>query len=150
MIPPLLVGIAICVVLIGLGSREQKHRAAADDKFYTDLLRQSPMTAEARAWLARSDGYDRTIGKDDPIYTHAESVELVDALYAAGAVKVYAINIDSEPDSRYEGTRTLIVRLPSDPKQRRKLFQIEAKSALRDGFDRDPDNGRRYMMFFWD
>ena len=42
-----------------------------------DKMAKSHRSREALSWLQTNDGITRTVGKYDPLYTHAKSVEWV-------------------------------------------------------------------------
>ncbi|MEO7719591.1 MAG: hypothetical protein ABIY70_25590 [Capsulimonas sp.] len=111
-------------------------------------LATTPRKAEALTWLSIKDKIDRTVGKDDPIYTNADSIRFVKSLYTAGAVKVIAVNIAVSPSS--EDTRTLIVQMPKNGPQRQQILNIINPIAQAGGFEADTDFGQTYEMIFWD
>lgn len=122
--------------------------AAQNDADMQKTLATTPRKAEALTWLSIKDKIDRTVGKDDPIYTNADSIRFVKSLYTAGAVKVIAVNIAVSPSS--EDTRTLIVQMPKNGPQRQQILNIINPIAQAGGFEADTDFGQTYEMIFWD
>ncbi|MCW3060390.1 MAG: hypothetical protein JWQ02_2211 [Capsulimonas sp.] len=122
--------------------------AAQDDADMQQRLAKTPRKAEALHWLNIKDKIDRTVGKDNPTYTNADSVRFVKSLYTAGAVKVIAVNIVL--DRNMESTRTLIVQMPKSRPQRQQILNIINPIVLAGGFESDPDYGQTYEMIFWD
>lgn len=96
---------------------------------------------EARQWLGGSpqrllEGLSRQ-----------QTVELVEALYAAGAGDVQASGIDDD----YPGADMLIVTLPKAKAARSRIFVIEGKYLGQVGdFEPTPDVGQTYLIMYID
>jgi len=142
-----LLAAALTAIAVGACDIEPVH--IDPRKIDADLVQRLASTkkkAEALSWLQIPDGKLRDFGKD-PDYSGQDAVKFVNDLYARGAVSVYAVDIAS--DANIEETRTLILKLPSDPDKRRKLFEIEAEVSRGGGFDPMPDDGQHYMLLWW-
>ena len=124
---------------------------SADD--LPQALLAHPTATEARAWFATADGVLRTLGESD---SQDRSRQFVEDLYASGAVRVVATEIvrytrESLVDvTHHENTGHLVVELPADPAQRKRLFRIQGKAARGLGFDPTKDSGQRYLFFMLD
>ena len=100
--------------------------------------------AEALAWLEAS-GAKNTLGE---LPTTKASIALVKEAYKAGAEEVLAVEIDE-----FEGvgnTGKLIVRLPSDPEERKRAFKWCGKLAEKSGFDAEQDTGQTHLFIMLD
>ena len=84
---------------------------------------QCPDTKEARAWAQGRRG-KRCLGS----FETAETRRLIRKLYAAGAAKVWAANVEADPDGDQFGSR-LIVKLPADAGKQGKVFDLLAGTA---------------------
>jgi len=107
---------------------------------------------EARAWLqANANPSPFASNRFD---TKEAAVAFVEALYASGADTVYVLNV--QQDSAWvaqEGgpyADALLLKLPRDRAARARLYAINAVESRREGFDPEPDRGRRYLYFWWD
>lgn len=105
---------------------------------------QNSKKSEALSWLEGGEGRN-TLGE---LPTADESVELVREVYKAGAEKVLAIEIHEydEPDGVYGNTGKLILRLPSEPAARQRVFEWCAKQAEMQGFDGPRDEGQTHVF----
>jgi hypothetical protein len=110
---------------------------------------------EALAWLeAASPEKLRTIsgheGSEGRLNRKSRAVAFVKKIYELGAVRVVAVDINREfPE--HEDTDKLIVELPKDPEARAKIFRFHNDFALSRCWDAEtPDEGGRYLMFWWD
>ncbi|MEO0769499.1 MAG: hypothetical protein AAFY72_08700 [Cyanobacteria bacterium J06649_4] len=105
-----------------------------------------PSTKEALEWLRRNDHKRlRTLGEYD---TTANSIQLVEEMYAAGAVRVLAVEIDAYEDE--ENTGKLVIELPTTQKDREKVLSIVGKIAESQGYDPEPDEEQRYVFVMLD
>jgi hypothetical protein len=105
---------------------------------------------EAREWL-RANGHEapfasnRFKGKDD-------ALAFVAALYEAGAIKVVIDDINDDAVERKGGgpyADALVVRMPADQAQRRRLLAIAKAESERVG-EPVADVGRETLYFWWD
>ena len=114
-----------------------------EETWKEELLQEGPYR-EARAWLAEGVG---TLGED---YTHADSRKLVDEFYAAGVVRVIALDIDIDTEDEYENSGRLLVELDDDPGHRKQVFDQCNRLACKLGFGREVDRGQRYVLVMLD
>ena len=106
----------------------------------------SPDTEEALQWLTSATQKQiRTLGEDE---TTAESIQLVEELYAAGAVTVLAVEIDRYDEGENSGK--LLIELSDDAQDREMVLGIVGKLAESQGFDAESDNGQRYAFVMLD
>src|SRR3984957_14603168 len=107
----------------------------------TRLLR-SRHKAEALRWLLASQpSHRRSLGG----FRGAKpSVNLVRGLYTTGAVKVFAVEIKSEP-SGSQRTEKLVMELPSDPKLRASIFRWCRRQGSKVGYSPEIDGGEKYL-----
>ncbi|MDQ3816442.1 MAG: hypothetical protein M3362_01975 [Acidobacteriota bacterium] len=112
------------------------------NQFIRKLL-DKPNKAEALSWLEEStDESFRTVGELD---SNERSYDLIDEVYKAGAVEVWAVEIDTYPDG-HQNTGKLVVLLPSEPKARRRVFGWCGSRAKALGFDPDEDVGQDHLF----
>lgn len=97
--------------------------------------------SEALSWLQNSE--QRNVGELE----HGESIELIQALYELGAVKVLAVEIDAS--GPYESTDTLIVTLPDDDARSAIFAKVNALERTM-GFDPEEDRGQPHLMVYFD
>ena len=124
---------------------------AGNDKWYESLI-STPNAKEARQWIrtCRKRGFAMvTLGKLDSM---DESLALVEEGYAAGAVRVTAVEIEDYPDimGGMQTTSRLVVTLPDAPAKRVKTLAWAGKVAEEQGFDAETDIGQRYLFLFFD
>jgi hypothetical protein len=113
----------------------------SQDPFFEKLL--ASHKAEALEWLrASSPASFRNLGEME---TTEESIDYVQRLYDAGAVKVLAVEIDEYGSD--QNTGHLLVQLPSDKAARRRLFHLEKQQAESVGYDGKNDDGQEYLYF---
>lgn len=115
------------------------------EQFIRDRLEdRSSQKAEALHWLESSKGKN-TLGE---LSSTQESIDLVKAIYAAGAEAVIAIEIDD-----YDGeqnTGKLIIKLPKDKALRDRVFEWHGKQAESTGFDAERDIGQSHLFSMLD
>lgn len=115
------------------------------DNFIQRLLRLQN-TKEAREWLEGSTRVSpRTLGEDG---STTISKQLVEEIYAAGAVQVWAVEIDSY--DKGENTGKLVIELPKDARDREMILRIIAKVAESQGFEPEPDMGQCFVFVMLD
>jgi hypothetical protein len=109
---------------------------------YTDIIKDflSGPHSEAVAWLGRGPAGVRTLGEHQ---SQAESLSLVQRLYALGAESVIAVGYGSDEDDH---CRYLLVQLPTRDSYRKSLFGFERASVEDHGFDGTPDEGQEYLF----
>jgi len=122
-----------------------------DDKWYESLI-SIPTSKEARQWFrtCRKRGIAVvTLGKFDSM---EKSLALIEDGYAAGAVRVTAVEIEDYPDiaGGMQTTSRLVVTLPDDPVKRASALAWAGKVAEDQGFDPETDMGQRYVFLFFD
>lgn len=110
---------------------------------------EEPNSAEALAWL-QNRGEDVTCcfsANSEDMLADDDAIELVKMLYEIGAQAVTAVEIDGYvEDKGYQDTDKLIVTLPEDQTERKKLFAYLNHWARRRGWDAEPDLGRNYLL----
>jgi hypothetical protein len=119
------------------GTKEQ------NDGFCLDLINNTA-SAEVLPWL-RSAGGIRTLGEMD---STAKSIELITDAFDAGAVQVFAVEIDSYGDD--ENTGKLCVELPNEPILRKRVLDWTGKIAEELGFEQELDVGQQYVFMMLD
>jgi hypothetical protein len=115
------------------------------DEIATKLLA-GPEVREALSWLAESKRPTRSLGED---LGQSGSLRLVKKLYALGAVKVHAVEIDGAPYDHQNSGR-LVLELPADSSHRKAILRYCARWARKLGFDPDREGGQRYMLLMLD
>lgn len=123
-------------------------------KDYADLI-QKPGAAEAIAWLREAnDPEERTISGGDgseSAWLAEEAIQIVQELYAFGAVNVTAVEIEGRVEgAMHQDTSTLIIELPEDAAKRASLFAWGAGFARGTGWGPTPDTGQRYLLVWRD
>lgn len=99
-------------------ARANHRRGGGHERLIARLL--SSVTANAMEWLkASTPGTTRTLGEMNA----AKSISLVRALQEAGAVDVFAVDIDEDPKGNQHADK-LVVVMPTNQKDRQ---QIRAK-----------------------
>ena len=130
-----------------LSQPEQSSRKLfyAMDDFANQFL-DAPDTEEAQSWLhGVRPNQVRTLGEHD---SAEESIALVKNFYAAGAVRVLAVDIDR--DEEHENTGRLLIELPHDASDRASVLAIVDNVARSVGFDSEPDLGQSYAFVMLD
>jgi len=112
-----------------------------DDYCKTLLEENNPV--ELKEWLY--DGKS-TLGE---IETNKDSVKLVEEAYIAGAKKIYGVDI-VDYGSSGRNTGQLVVVLPSDKEQRKKVLKWSTPIAHSLGFDAYTDVGQEYIFVMLD
>lgn len=119
-------------------SSEQK------DAFCTELIA-STKSREVLAWL-REQNSNNTLGK---LKTSQASLQLIEEVMNAGAIKVMAVEIDTY-DIRMENTGKLCIELPLEPDIRNRIFKWTGRIANSQGYDQERDVGQRYIFVMLD
>jgi hypothetical protein len=101
---------------------------------------------EALGWLRSGNPDSRTLGEASGT---AESIALVEELYARGATRVTSVRIETY-DGDQQNSGKLIVSLPGDPIARTRLFEWFSDAAKELGFDPDQDTGQRHVLVMLD
>ena len=118
---------------------------AADETLCVQLLRYTN-SAEARKWLRQGKEHDiRYLGE---LGSTDESLSLVDEIYAAGAQRVVAVDIDVT--DRGQNTGKLVIELPPDGQWRAQCFDLAGRISQELGFDPTPDVGQKYLFVMLD
>jgi hypothetical protein len=108
-------------------------------KFLTD-----PESEEAQSWLENANEEDgRNIFEFDP----DASLAMVREVYALGAVKVLAVDIDREPDM--QNTNCLILELSTDPPSRASVIGWANDRATECGFEPGRDSGQSHIFVYF-
>jgi hypothetical protein len=68
----------------------------------------------------------------------------VEELYAAGAVKVIAVEIKSKPTGS-QWTEKLVMELPSDAKLRESIFRWCKRQGAKAGYSPEHDGGEKHL-----
>lgn len=119
--------------------------SALSDDMILEIL-QKPGVIEARSWLQEDSGGSRTLGES---MSQSQSRTLVKRIYNAGAVAVYAFDIQgNSPEDQNSGR--LIIELPEIPLQRKKIFKIYNKLAWDVGYDPEADAKQKYLLTLLD
>lgn len=112
-----------------------------------DLLPADVRDPEARGWL--TEGHGTLCG--NRFANAAEELELVDALYAAGAERVSVPYENIQPDPvDGDSADALRVTLPADPTRRRAVLAIVNDEARAEGRSPDEDVGQESVVLWWD
>jgi hypothetical protein len=69
----------------------------------------------------------------------------VERLYALGAEKVVAVDLQERPDGG-GASRYLLIELPDEHRKRDPLFEFEREHAEARGFDGTADEGQLYLF----
>lgn len=110
---------------------------------------QYPSVAEARKWLRGNR--NPSAFASNRFATTANALAFVDALYAAGAAKVMAENINDTDGAGGPYADSMLVYLPSDPAKRAAVFQV-INEIGRPDTDGGPfmDDGEETAGLWWD
>lgn len=119
--------------------------SSVDDEFLQSLV-DDENTTDALAWLQETDVPPRSLGESSNL---AASIDLTEALYALGAIKVHAIEIVGAPDEP-QNSGKIIIQVPERPAMRRKLFAFVGEIAIEMGFDPEIDTGQRLLLIMLD
>jgi|ERR1700733_472468 hypothetical protein len=115
------------------------------DEFCKKFLR-DPNTKEVLGWLKGGSGEDfRSLGE---LATNEESIALAKEAYDAGAVEVFAVEIDEYPEG--QNTGKLVLKLPDDPEARQRVCAWCGRIAQEQGFDPEKDTGQSYLFVMLD
>ena len=115
--------------------------------FCEDLI-SKPNAKEVREWLQSGRKRGFTLGILD---STEESLALVEKAYAAGAVRVTAVEIDEYPDmGGAQNTGKLVIELPDAASKRAKVLAWASKIAEKQGFDALTDTGEAYVFVMLD
>jgi hypothetical protein len=122
-----------------------------DDSWCESLI-SAPNAKEAREWIqtGRKPGFALvTLGELD---STEESLAIVEKAYAAGAVRVTAVEIADYPDimGGLQNTGHLVVTLPDAPSERAEVLAWAGEIAEEQGFDAETDTGQRYVFIMLD
>lgn len=115
---------------------------SSDHKFLVEKLLRSSHKAEAEHWLKESQASQRrTLG----VFKGAKrSLEVVKELYAAGAVKIFAVDIKTLPNGS-QRTDKLVMELPADTKLRNAIFRWCKQQGDKAGYSPETDAGEKHM-----
>ncbi len=114
----------------------------SDHTYFVAKLLRSRRKAEALRWLLGSQpARRRALGR----FKGAKpSANLVRELYAAGAVKVIAVEIKSKPTGS-QWTEKLVMELPSDAKLRESIFLWCKRQGAKAGYSPEHDGGEKHL-----
>jgi hypothetical protein len=136
---------AVVLVLAGVAwqlaerGHGQPKPDGADDAFYEEILRRSG-NQDVAEW--RKSGQGITIGEQNA----ATSAAVLDAIFAAGAVRIVATDVQKDPSYGLT-TNWLVVELPKDPVAHRQLELLLNRLAKKDGWGESPlDPKARYSL----
>ena len=111
------------------------------DTFCKELL-ETGDPQEVREWIYQGDS---SLGE----LPHDESVALAEKIYQAGAVHLYGVEIE-EIDPQTKNTGRLVVELPANAQQRKRVLDWAAGVAHEQGFDAESDVGQQYVFVMLD
>jgi len=131
-----------------------KHSAATEisakaehDQLIARLLKDSAKM-EAGEWIeSGGDEQGRTIGS---CKTKQDSLNLIQEIYRAGAVKVIAVNIQRRPKSSGEHVGKLVVELPQDSNRRKTIFEWCKGQGESLGYSPEIDQGESHLFLLLD
>mgnify|MGYP000117165964 CR=1 FL=1 len=107
-----------------------------DDFCKRMLLESNP--EELKVWLY--DGKS-TLGE---IQTNSESISLANKAYKSGAVNIFGVDIEADPEIG-NNTGRLVVELPTEKNKRQSVLNWAAPIAHEQGFDAYSDVGQKYI-----
>ncbi len=111
-----------------------------EKKIITNLLADRSKQ-EVLTWLKKGiSALPHTLG----VLNAAESSKLAKKLYDAGAMKVWAVEI--QKDEEYQNTSRLVVQLPKEKDKRFKVFKIVNALGRKQGFDPTPDWRQTHVL----
>jgi hypothetical protein len=113
------------------------------DEFCLNLIRNTE-SAEVMSWL-EDESKPRSLGV---LGGTKESIEFIQEVFDAGAVQVFAVEIDDYEDS--ENTGKICVELPTDPKLRQRVLDWTGEIACEQGFEQQLDVGQQYVFMMLD
>jgi hypothetical protein len=103
---------------------------------------------EAGEWIeSGGDEQSRSVGSHK---TKKDSLNLVQEIYRAGAVKVTAVNIHRRPKGSGEHAGKLVVELPQDSIRREAIFEWCKGQGESLGQSPEIDQGERYLFLLLD
>lgn len=118
------------------------HPENSDHNYLVAKLLRSRRKAEALRWLSASQpSRRRALGR---FKGATPSINLVRELYAAGAVKVIAVDIESKPTGS-QRTEKLVLELPSDAKLRASIFRWCKQQGAKAGYSPQHDAGEKHL-----
>jgi|KBSSwiStaDraftv2_1062776.scaffolds.fasta_scaffold378249_1 hypothetical protein len=130
--------------------RKRTTRAAVKqgikEDFNVDAMLSAPGTMEVLEWLRSGQPGTRTLGE---LPSHEASIEVAKEIYALGAIKVWAVEINKD-DPELEGTGKLIVSLPKAPAVRAHVLKWCAEWAERKGYEPESDVGQDHVFVMLD
>ncbi|MEY2562273.1 MAG: hypothetical protein QOH88_466 [Verrucomicrobiota bacterium] len=100
---------------------------------------------EALSWL-KAGGDRHTLGE---LASSSASVRLVNAVYRAGATKVWAVDIDRYPDGS-ENTGKIVIELPGEPRLRSQVLAWASRKSKAKGFGEIDDEKQHYVFLMLD
>lgn len=118
------------------GTKEQK------DAFCLDLI-ENTESAEVLPWL-HDNSKPRSLGV---LGGTEESIEFIQEVFDAGAVQVFAVEID---DGDFENTGKLCIELPDNPELRQRVLDWTGEIAREQGYEQEPDIGQKYVFVMLD
>jgi hypothetical protein len=118
-------------------TKEQK------DEFCLHLI-ENTESAAVMPWL-RDRSKLRSLGE---LEGTEESIEFIQGVFDAGAVQVFAVEIDCYEDD--ENTGKLCIELPKNPELRQQVLVWAGEIAEEQGFDAEQDIGQRYVFVMLD
>jgi hypothetical protein len=129
---------------ISTGAAES-HEPASADELASRILSKSDVH-EALSWLKDPRAKERTLGEAS---TTGDSVALVESLYSAGAVRVWAFDVQDDSNGVQNAGR-LLVELPDVPEARDRVLEKCSGIGGEQGFDPERDCGQRYVLLMLD
>jgi len=118
--------------------------ASEHDQLVAKLL-QDPHKEDALKWLRADD--KRTIGN---CKTNQDSIEFVKGLGDLGVTDVVAVRIRASGSAGGHRSGKLVVKLPSEPEARTRIFDWCKHQGDSLGFSPDPDKGESHLFLLLD
>ena len=113
-----------------------------------ERLLDDPFKKEAVEWLKGGRIDDkRTVGRFE---TNQDALKLVQDIYDLGALQIFAVQIQPIPKARGQRTGKLIVKLPTRPGARQRIFDWCRQQGESLGFSPDPDRGETHLFLLLD
>jgi hypothetical protein len=124
--------------------------AKSDDLAAKDLLDDKPHTAEAKEWLSPTYSNHMLWKVDRKTIT-----QLIDDLYAAGATKIWAVDINEAENKQL--VATFVVELPTEKEKRTKVLDVHNQFWKKSGGSEEDladvlaaEFGQKYIVLDFD
>jgi hypothetical protein len=138
----LVVAVILMALLVTLQSARRKRERghdARDDAFYQRILAK-PNNQDVAEW--RKSGQPVLLGEQ----TRETSAAILDELFAAGAVRIVATDVEKDPGFGL-ATNWIVIELPRDAASRPRMFALLQRLSDKNGWDEQVrDDGGRYTL----